>query len=481
MKEEFASLGVPREAAPSGDLLRLLPGLARIIDSFSVVASGFATFHLLVFYSYKTVETYYAAILVIWLLVLSLFSIGGLYGLPALVSVSRVSGKLAIGVVTAFLLMLAAAFSLKVSEDVSRLWVMAFLGSTLVGVLLTRGLLAFMLSQLEAKQVLAQTIAYFGDSTYIDRLRKHVESSDSRFLVVRSCVAVNLLRPDNSIDQELLGVQLDSFMREIRSAPVDDVIISLPWSASLELIKIVETLRELPVNVHLGADVAGLSLPLRPPRDALEGAPVHEVIGRPLSGWDLVWKTAEDYLLGSILLVIVSPLLAIVALLIKLDSPGPAIFRQKRYGFNNQIFEIYKFRTMRVDETTPGTTQQAVQGDARVTRIGKFLRRSSLDELPQLFNVISGSMSLVGPRPHAVDHNEEYAKIIRGYFARHRVKPGITGLAQVKGYRGLTDTLEKMQNRVKYDVIYTENCSLLLDLRILAKTVVVCFWGRNAF
>jgi len=177
---------------------------------------------------------------------------------------------------------------------------------------------------------------------------------------------------------------------------------------------------------------------------------------------------------------LLSPVLLLTAILIKLDSPGPILFRQQRLGFNNRVFDIYKFRSMTHIETPDARTVQAQAGDTRITRVGRFIRKSSIDELPQLLNVLNGSMSLVGPRPHAVDHNEDYARKIRGYFARHRVKPGITGLAQVKGYRGLTDTLDKMEQRVKYDLEYTETWSPLLDIKILLLTPFAVAGGKNA-
>jgi putative colanic acid biosynthesis UDP-glucose lipid carrier transferase len=173
--------------------------------------------------------------------------------------------------------------------------------------------------------------------------------------------------------------------------------------------------------------------------------------------------------------------MALIAIAIKLESPGPVFFRQVRYGFANEAFLIWKFRTMRHVERQPSRTQQATPGDPRVTRVGWLLRRTSLDELPQVFNVLGGTMSLVGPRPHAVDHNEEYAQMIRGYFARHRVKPGITGWAQVNGLRGATLSVEQMEARVKHDIYYTEHWSLLFDLRILAMTVAAWLTGRNAY
>ena len=200
-----------------------------------------------------------------------------------------------------------------------------------------------------------------------------------------------------------------------------------------------------------------------------------------MSGWDGAFKKLEDYTLAPLILLIIAPFLLLIALAIKLDTPGPVIFRQKRLGFNNQVFDVYKFRTMRHETAPSEKTQQATPDDQRVTRVGRFLRRWSLDELPQIFNVLTGTMSLIGPRPHALDHNEEFARRAEGYFARHRVKPGITGLAQVRGYRGPTDTAEKLEGRVRSDIFYAENWSPSLDAWILLRTLVISVTGRNAY
>src|SRR6185437_7559524 len=211
------------------------------------------------------------------------------------------------------------------------------------------------------------------------------------------------------------------------------------------------------------------------------GLPLLHVFERPLGGWGGFWKGLEDRVLGSLILAISLPVMAAVAALIKLDSRGPVLFRQKRYGFNNNEITVFKFRTMHHDRSPDPTVPQARRNDPRVTRIGGLLRRTSLDELPQLFNVLRGDMSLVGPRPHAVAHNEQYAKIIDGYLGRHRVKPGITGWAQVNGLRGETDTPEKMRMRVQFDLFYIDNWSLLLDLKILLLTGFSGFVHRNAY
>jgi putative colanic acid biosynthesis UDP-glucose lipid carrier transferase len=170
-----------------------------------------------------------------------------------------------------------------------------------------------------------------------------------------------------------------------------------------------------------------------------------------------------------------------VAIAIKLDTPGPVFFKQRRLGFNNREFEIYKFRSMRHRAQPEARTPQASRNDPRITRVGRIIRKTSIDELPQLFNVLNGTMSLVGPRPHALDHNEEYSRQIRGYFARHKVKPGITGWAQVNGLRGETETLDKMEARIRHDVYYAENWSLFFDIRILIQTVLVVLFQRSAY
>jgi putative colanic acid biosynthesis UDP-glucose lipid carrier transferase len=191
-------------------------------------------------------------------------------------------------------------------------------------------------------------------------------------------------------------------------------------------------------------------------------------------------KRVEDVVLASILLLLLSPLLLAVALAVKLSSPGPVLFRQKRLGFNNNVIEVLKFRSM-VHRPEEAGTPQATKQDPRITRIGRFLRRSSIDELPQLLNVLSGDMSLVGPRPHALAHNDQYAALIDNYLGRHRVQPGITGWAQVNGFRGETDTLDKMQRRVEHDLAYIDNWSILLDLRILLATAFSTAAYRNAY
>jgi putative colanic acid biosynthesis UDP-glucose lipid carrier transferase len=233
------------------------------------------------------------------------------------------------------------------------------------------------------------------------------------------------------------------------------------------------------ITVHWIPDIFSLRLVNHSVRE-IAGIPVITLSETPLTGTRLLIKSLEDFVLSALILIMVSPILLAVAITIKLDSPGPVFFRQQRMGWNGKIFRIWKFRSMYVHQPENGVVVQAQKNDPRVTRVGAFIRRTSLDELPQVFNVLTGEMSLVGPRPHAIQHDEEYSRRIADYFARHNIKPGITGLAQVRGYRGETRDIEQMVQRVESDIEYINNWSLALDLSILLRTITV-FTGKNAY
>ncbi|HIG8681784.1 TPA: undecaprenyl-phosphate glucose phosphotransferase, partial [Klebsiella pneumoniae] len=213
--------------------------------------------------------------------------------------------------------------------------------------------------------------------------------------------------------------------------------------------------------------------------EEVNGIPVVPIFETPLNGINMVLKRLEDIILSVVILTLISPILIIISLCVKLTSPGPIIFKQTRYGMDGKPIKVWKFRTMVVMENDNVT--QATKNDVRVTKVGRFLRRTSLDELPQFFNVLFGGMSIVGPRPHAVIHNEQYRSLIEGYMLRHKVKPGITGWAQINGWRGETDTLEKMEKRVEYDLEYIREWSIWLDIRIIFLTIFKGFIGKAAY
>jgi putative colanic acid biosynthesis UDP-glucose lipid carrier transferase len=268
--------------------------------------------------------------------------------------------------------------------------------------------------------------------------------------------------------------------RVLAETPVSEVWITLPFRANHVIEEIINSVSDQPVTIRYFPDVHVFNL-LNHSASSIAGYPVLVLNDSPLKDSNWLIKTIEDYSLSIIILAIISPLLLAIALTIYLTSGRPLLYKQKRHGAGGKPINVYKFRTMHQAQTGSGEVVQAARNDTRVTSFGKYLRRTSLDELPQFFNVLQGRMSIVGPRPHAVEHNEHYQKIIDRYMLRHKVKPGITGWAQVNGYRGETDTLEKMEKRVEYDLFYIQNWSVWFDLKIILLTVLKGFFHKNAY
>jgi len=257
------------------------------------------------------------------------------------------------------------------------------------------------------------------------------------------------------------------------------IYLSLPMATQERTMKLLEALRDTTASIYFVPDQFVTEL-IQCRMSSVVDIPVVSVCETPFVGLNGVLKRASDIVVSATALVLLSPVIATIAALVKLGSPGPVIFKQRRYGLDGEEIIVFKFRSMRVAEDG-ARIQQAQRDDVRTTPIGRFLRKTSLDELPQLVNVLMGSMSLVGPRPHAVAHNELYRKVINGYMLRHKVRPGITGWAQVNGLRGETETLDKMESRVRYDLDYLRNWSLRLDMYILFKTALVVFYDRHAY
>jgi putative colanic acid biosynthesis UDP-glucose lipid carrier transferase len=265
----------------------------------------------------------------------------------------------------------------------------------------------------------------------------------------------------------------------VRREGVHEVYITLPLSSQPRITRLLEDLQDTTASVYLVPDVFGARI-IQGRLQDLHGVPVVGLLETPFTGANQLVKRISDIVLASLILVLISPILAAVALGVKLSSPGPVIFRQKRNGLNGEEITVYKFRSMRTQDNGP-VIQQAQRGDPRITPFGAFIRKTSLDELPQFINVLQGRMSIVGPRPHAVAHNEQYRRLVSAYMVRHKVKPGITGWAQVNGLRGETDTLDKMAARVQYDLDYLRHWSLALDLQIIARTVKLMVFDRHAY
>ena len=288
--------------------------------------------------------------------------------------------------------------------------------------------------------------------------------------------------PQRCMGHAILG-SIDELVRDARVHGIDTVIVALPSTSEHLLVETLNKLSLLPVDVRLCPGEFAMRLGTLQ-ASHIGGHTFLNVIDHPLRDWRSIVKTVEDRLLGALILMLISPLMVAIALLIRLDSPGPALFRQKRYGFNNQLIEVLKFRTMYQEMSDSNAERLTRRNDPRITRVGAFLRRTSLDELPQFLNVLRGDMSIVGPRPHALSAKAGtllYQEAVKYYDARHRMKPGITGWAQVNGWRGETDTLEQIRKRVEHDLYYIEHWSIAFDLRIIARTIVGGFSGRNAF
>lgn len=289
------------------------------------------------------------------------------------------------------------------------------------------------------------------------------------------------------VHSELTGLPIlgDSSMLErlIREEKVSHVLVALPWSAESRIGALIGRLRRLPVNVLLAPDLVAFHYTYNR-ITAVAGMPMFNASELPMRGWSPLLKRSEDLVLASLAVLLLSPFMLITALAIRLDSKGPVLFRQKRYGYNNRLIEVLKFRSMHQHHSDANAEQQTTRGDSRITRVGRFIRKTSIDELPQLFNVLGGSMSMVGPRPHATATKAAgilFEDAVEEYSARHRVKPGITGWAQVNGFRGETDTLEKIERRVELDLEYIENWSVWLDLNILFRTLPAVALNKEVY
>jgi Undecaprenyl-phosphate glucose phosphotransferase len=459
----------------------LVSGIWVLLDSIAILGSGAACYMVYVGWSDASSGYYAGAIFFIWVAAIVFSQFAGLTEADAVLSPFQVLDRIFIVGITCFFFLLAIAFSLKVSDYYSRIWVYAFGTTTAVSVVGFRLCGALIIRSLTRSGLLRRRVAIFGASQQAERFLAKFENGAKGLSQIVGAFDDRLSRVGDDIGGVSVRGNFKDLVALIRRGEVDDVVLAMPWDAEDYISDVVTHLQELPVNIYLAFDLVAYRYRFRRSPNHFAGLDLVEVVDAPLSGWKFVLKTAEDRILAFMFLGMLAPFLLLIYLAVRIETPGPVFFKQRRFGFNNEKFVIYKCRTMRHEEEQSSHTVQATPNDPRVTRVGRFLRRTSLDELPQLLNVLNGTMSLVGPRPHAVDHNEEYSKQIRGYFARHNMKPGITGFAQVNGLRGETDTIQKMKERVRDDIHYTEHWSLWLDLQILLKTIFIVVIGKNAY
>ena len=381
---------------------------------------------------------------------------------------------------TVVVLMIVILFGMKISSDYSRLWLGLWMVSGLLFLLVSRMCIYGFLQYQRKKGRNYRCVVIVGAGDLGKRLLSNVADSPWTGFKVQGLFDDNIKLHGNSINgYEVVGdlLHVEKF---VQAHKVDEVWIALPMRAEKRVKELLYALRHQTVNIKFIPDIFGFTL-LNHSMTEIAGLPAVNLSDTPMLGGNQVVKAIEDRLLGLLIFILISPLLLLIFIAIKATSPGPALFKQKRHGWDGRIINVYKFRTMKVHCEEQGKVTQACKNDARITKLGAFLRRTSLDELPQFYNVLQGRMSIVGPRPHAVQHNELYKDQVNRYMLRHMVKPGITGWAQVNGLRGETDTLEKMQKRIEYDLYYIENWSLWFDLKIILLTIFKGFINNNAY
>lgn len=461
----------------------VLSGIVRIVEFLLLTLSGFAVFHL---YVRQPMGVEYVA---------ALFGIvaAAMFAFQAL-DLNRVGVfrdpvyqgfRIVGGWTLVFLVALGAVFFLKIEGSFSRVWLLAWWGVGLALLIAERLALSVVVRSLTASGRLERRTVVVGGGPAGEQVLRDLAAQ--KHSDVRICGVFDDRNDERSPDVVAgfprLG-SVDDLVEFARHTRIDLVIFTLPISAEARLLQMLRKLWVLPIDIRLAAHTNKLRF--RPRSYSWIGnVPVLDVFDKPIADWDVVLKTAFDKIVGVLCLILLSPIMLLVALAIKLDSRGPVLFRQKRYGFNNELIEVFKFRSMYVEQLDNTASKLVTRGDPRVTRVGRIIRRTSLDELPQLFNVVfKGNLSLVGPRPHAVHAKAAehlYDEVVDGYFARHRVRPGLTGWAQIHGWRGETDTEEKIQRRVEHDLFYIENWSLMLDAYILVMTPLALLKAENAY
>ena len=462
----------------------VVQGMVRGADVALIASLGAGLFEFYVKQFDFTADAPYLAVSAgVALMATVLFGAAGLYSIPNLRSPVTQISRLALGWTTLFALLVAAVFFLKAGTSFSRVWLAAWYISGAVSLTLSRTIVAGLVRGWMKEGRLVRRAIVVGGGGDGEALLQRLEAEDND---IRICGVFDD-RAEGRVSNLIAGYPKLGSVAEIadfvRNTRVDLILVALPTRAEQRLLEVLRKVMELPVDIRLSSLAAKLRLSPRA-YSYIGAVPFLDVADRPIANWAFVQKWLFDKIIASLALVALAPVMLLTALAIKLDSKGPVLFKQKRYGFNNELTEVYKFRSMFTDLSDANAVKLVTKGDPRVTKVGRFIRKSSLDELPQLFNVLKGELSLVGPRPHAVQAkaaDKLYQDAVDGYFARHRVKPGLTGWAQINGWRGETDTEEKIRKRVECDLYYIDHWSVALDLYILLKTPFALLKSENAY
>ena len=413
-----------------------------------------------------------------------LFQILGLYDVSAFRSVWWQLGRLTLGWSVLFALLVTAAFFTKLGPDFSRVWLALWFAAGAAGLVVGRILLGFKVRGWAKAGRFNRRVVIVGGGDNARELIQALEKQDGSDL--RICGVFDD-RGGERVNDRICGYpklgRIDELVAFGRRTRIDLLIVTLPLSAEARIQQLLKSMTVLPVDIRLAAHAGRLRF--RPQAYSwIANVPFIDLADKPIAGWAHVQKWLFDKIVALSALTLLSPLMMLVALAIKLESKGPVLFRQKRYGLNNELVEVLKFRSMFTDRCDTHASKLVTRSDPRVTRVGRFIRKTSLDELPQLINVLTGKLSIVGPRPHALQAKAGdalYPDVVDGYFARHRVKPGVTGWAQINGWRGETDTADKILKRVEHDLYYIENWSVFFDLYIVLRTPIALTKSENVY
>lgn len=463
------------------DHAALISFATRALDAIAITVSAALAYALRFgITGFPIAKSYIAVIAIGVLLSLVMFPSFGVYRSWRGRSMIRLFSRLSAAWGTVLVVLVSMLFLFKAGADYSRAWFTYWAAITLIALFMIRLTVFSALRAMRRRGWNHKRVVVLGAGTLGRSLARRLKHhSEIGFDVVA------MLDDNSRIHGKTFGAapvigSLDAVREAVTQHSADEVWIALPLAAESRVRTALEQLRHSTLNVRYVPDIFGFSL-LNHSVSEIAGMPVLDLNVSPMDGPNRIVKAIEDRVLALLILILVSPLMLFIALGVKLSSKGPIIFKQLRHGWDGKPIEVYKFRTMKLHTEHDGTVTQATKHDPRITFFGAFLRRTSLDELPQFFNVLQGRMSIVGPRPHALAHNEHYKEKISAYMLRHKVKPGITGWAQVHGWRGEVDSLDKMKKRIEYDLYYINNWSLMLDIRIILLTVLRGFIHKNAY
>ena len=464
---------------------RFLAGLVLFCDVGAILLCGLLSQALYPNESAHTFAQHIAAVSVFGAFAILALKSSGMYHFAAIVAPGRQVLRVTALLLVIFLTLVVAAIEVSDVPLFSTPWTWAavWIGCVIVVLLAFRALAARFIRSLARKGKLGRRILIYGATDQAKKLIERIERLAEPWNYIIGVFDDRTTRVGANFGRYPVMGSLDDLIAWGREHALDEVLVALPWSAQARILKVTQLLAVLPANVRLCPELLDDEI-LHGRASHHFGLPMWNAFEKPLEGWDAIGKRAFDIAFSGVVLLAATPLLLLLAALIKLESRGPVLFKQKRYGFNNEIIDVYKFRSMKQEFADPNANKLTQRDDPRVTRLGRLMRRTSLDELPQMLNVLRGEMSIVGPRPHAIlttAGGKMCEDVVDRYSRRHRVKPGVTGWAQVNGYRGTMQDEEHLQKRIEHDLFYINNWSPWLDFKILAMTLWIVVGGRNSY